>query len=98
MRGILLLLCFISAVSLCSCGTVTYSDSYSSTTEYAHNTSQPRRNSDSGRVYSVHTGKRGGKYYINSHGNKVYVKKTTGSTYRTKSTKSSYRRGGGRRR
>jgi hypothetical protein len=48
---------------------------------------------------TIHTGPRGGHYYINSHGNKTYVPRTGSSSpsrtssgsYRSKSTGSSYR-------
>ena len=43
---------------------------------------------------TIHTGPRGGKYYINSNGNKTYLKsnKSTGASYRSRSTYRSYRR------
>lgn len=37
------------------------------------NFSAPAQNSSGGRV--IHTGPRGGKYYINSNGNKTYIKR-----------------------
>jgi len=40
---------------------------------HSYNTTLPSTNSSSNKV--IHTGPRGGKYYINSNGNKTYVKK-----------------------
>jgi hypothetical protein len=44
-----------------------------------------------GESHTIHTGPRGGRYYINSKGNKTYVKKGSTSTHR-RSSSSSYRR------
>jgi hypothetical protein len=38
---------------------------------------------------TIHTGPRGGRYYINSNGNKTYLKKGASSSYRGSSRKSS---------
>lgn len=39
----------------------------------ANNTYRPKRNNSPSRT--IHTGPRGGRYYINSHGKKTYIKK-----------------------
>lgn len=104
-----LLLAFIALMAAaCSTSKETYDPAdYHSPSSYNPASTSYASYGSSGQTYAVHTGKRGGKYYINSNGNKVYVKKSTGVTYHTKSTRGStrsysskgyYRSSGGRRR
>ena len=90
MKKILSIITFTLLIALSSCAT--YSGKTSSVNRKNPNVESSNGNKNStqgtGRTYNVHTGTRGGKYYINSNGDKTYIKKGySGSTYRTKSTR-----------
>ncbi|MVM29287.1 hypothetical protein GO755_04525 [Spirosoma sp. HMF4905] len=74
---------------------------YTSRLRYGHSSAYSGLPSNYGYTPStgavIHTGPRGGRYYINSHGNKTYVPRTSSSpsrstsSYRSKSSGSTYR-------